>query len=280
VRADCSRLLDGLAGAGRAELRRELAGPLAVAAVARVLGLRDVNAATVLGWYSTIVGAVSAITAGEPVDPAAGCAVAELAAAVGVSIGAEHHSLLAGAVRPAGELTEAEAVSNAAVLMFGGIDTTEAMIANLLWLLLSDRTRWQAVLADRGLVPVAVEESLRLEPAAAVVDRYSTTAVELAGARIGERELVRVSITGANRDPTVFADPNSFRLDRPKLACQLAFARGPHFCLGMELARVQATAVLEQLLDRLPGARLDPTDQPGPRGLVFRKPAEVWVRWD
>ena len=91
--------------------------------------------------------------------------------------------MLAGAAG-AGPLTEAEAISNAAVLMFGGIETTEGMIANAMLHLLSSPAELEMVLADRGLIPAAVEESLRLEPAAAVVDRYATRDTRLGQARI------------------------------------------------------------------------------------------------
>ena len=73
-----------------------------------------------------------------------------------------------------GELDPGEVVSNAAVIMFGGIETTEGMILNAVWYLLHRPDLFAAVVDDPGLVPAAVEESLRLEPAAAVVDRYAT----------------------------------------------------------------------------------------------------------
>ena len=71
--------------------------------------------------------------------------------------------------------------------MFGGIETTEGMIANAAWHLLRHPPELKLVLADRGLVPAAVEESLRLEPAAAVVDRYATRDTRLRGAGTGRR---------------------------------------------------------------------------------------------
>ena len=68
--------------------------------------------------------------------------------------------------------------------MFGGIETTEGMIANAAWHLLGHRDQLDLVRADPGLLPQAIEESLRLEPAAAVVDRYATRDVELGGAAV------------------------------------------------------------------------------------------------
>ena len=118
-----------------------------------------------------------------------------------------------------------------------------------------------------------------MEPAATLVDRYATRAVDLAGASISVGDLVTVSLAGANRDPTVFVDPDRFDVSRPNLNLQLAFVRGPHTCLGLHMARLQTIAAVEAVLDLLPCVRLDDDFQPA-RGLVFRKPAAVPVTWD
>jgi hypothetical protein len=120
-------------------------------------------------------------------------------------------------------------VSNAAVLMFGGIETTEGMIVNAIRHLLGEPEAVALVLDDADLLPNAIEESIRLEPAAAVVDRYATCDVELASARIRCGDLVSVSIAGANRDPAVFADPSQFNIRRANVRLNLAFALGPHW---------------------------------------------------
>jgi cytochrome P450 len=88
-----------------------------------------------------------------------------------------------------------------------------------------------------------------------------------------------VSLCGANRDPAVFPDPDRFDLNRPNARQHLAFAVGPHFCIGAQLARLEATAALAALL-RLPGLRLDPDRPSSPHGLVFRKPPSLHVCWD
>jgi cytochrome P450 len=177
-----------------------------------------------------------------------------------------------------GSLTQAETISNAAVLMFGGIETTEGMIANAMLHLLSHPDQLDLVLADRALIPAAVEESLRLEPAAAVVDRYATADTLLGGTRIRAGDQVTVSITAANRDPAVFGEPDSFDVRRPNAARHLAFAHGPHFCIGAHLARLEAQVAIQTLLARLP--RLTEAGPSAPRGLVFRKPPDLRVRWD
>lgn len=154
------------------------------------------------------------------------------------------------------------------------------MICNAVFCLGSQPGAFQIVAEDLDLVPGAVEESLRMEPAAAVVDRYATREVEVAGVAIARRDLVRVSITAANRDPAAFADPDRFDLWRPDAARHLAFARGPHFCIGAHLARLETVTAVVTLVSRLPSLRLDPDHPAQVRGLVFRKPADLRVHWD
>jgi cytochrome P450 len=169
-------------------------------------------------------------------------------------------------------------ISNAAVMLFGGIETTDGMIANAVLHLLAQPDQLGLVRADPSLLPNAIEESLRLEPAAAVIDRYATADTQLAGAAIRRGDLVRVSIAGANRDPATFPDPDRFDVRRDNAQRHLAFAHGPHVCIGMHLARLEAHTAVERLLRRLPNLRLE---RPvAPRGLVFRKPPALDVHWD
>lgn len=299
TRAETSRLVSAIEPHGAAELRRAVAGPLAVAVMAEVLGLGQADPGTILTWYDGIVAAVQAEGAAAGRDRAADraadgaadqaasvaaggtAAFGELAASLREVI-AGGGSLLAEVTGPlaAAPLAEAEAISNAAVLMFGGIETTEGMIANALLHLLSSAAQLALVLADPGLVPAAVEESLRLEPAAAVVDRYATVDTRLGHAAIRAGDQVTVSIAGANRDPAVFAGPDVFDMRRASAGRHLAFAHGPHFCLGAHLARLEAQVAVGTLLARLPRLRLDPCYPSAPRGLVFRKPPALRVRWD
>jgi cytochrome P450 len=180
---------------------------------------------------------------------------------------------------PATGLSTSEVVSNAAVLLFGGIETTEGMISNVILHLLRHPDQLALVRADPGIIPAAVEESVRLEPAAAVVDRYATRDVRIGAAAIGRGDLVTVSLAGAGRDPAVFAAPDTFDIRRPNARAHLAFAHGPHFCLGAHLARLEAQAAVRAVL-RLPGLRLDPDQPSAPRGVVFRKPPSLAVQWD
>src|SRR5262249_45698890 len=198
TRAETGRLVSAIAPHGAAELRRATAGPLAGAGMAQVLGLGQVDPAQVLAWYDGIVAAVQAEAAAQAgtaaqagaaadrpgistagADPAGAAAFAELVASLRdvIDRGGRDGALLAEVVRPAGAagpLTGEEAISNAAVLLFGGIETTEGMIANAVLHLLSSPAQLALVRAEPGLVSAAVEESLRLEPAAAGGGPYAT----------------------------------------------------------------------------------------------------------
>jgi cytochrome P450 len=251
VADEVERLIDALEPAGRGELRRGVAGQLAAHTMMVALGLEDVGARQMLRWYEAIVDATSGLSAGRPVPEAGARAVEELRS------------------RGAGP--------NEAVLLFGGIETTEGMICNALLHLLSHDDQLELVRGDRALLGNAIEESLRLEPAAASIDRYATRKVELGGVTIADGDLVTVSLAGANRDPQTFADPDRFDVRRENAGRHLAFAAGPHVCLGMHLARLEAHTAISRLLDRLPNLRLE--HPVAPRGLVFRKPPELPARW-
>jgi cytochrome P450 len=284
--AAAARLVAELAPAGRAELRRGLAGPLAVAVVAELLGLGETEPQLILSWYDAIVGAVSDLAGQERPDRQQGRgregaeAFGMLQASLGAAMaGSDGRSMLA-AVAADGGLSTGEVVSNAAVLMFGGIETTEGMICNAVWQLLSHPGQARQVIAEPALAASAIEESLRLEPAAAVVDRYATADVTIGAAPIRRGDLVTVSLAGANRDPAFFDEPDAFDVRRANAGQHLSFARGPHFCIGAQLASLEARTAVLVLLNRLPGLRLDPERLPAPRGLVFRKPPELHVAWE
>ncbi|MEU1268728.1 cytochrome P450 [Streptomyces sp. NPDC005799] len=123
-------------------------------------------------------------------------------------------------------------------------------------LLLADRRRWERLLADPSLVPLAVEEALRFgaEPGIGV-PRYLDRPAEVAGALPPSGTTVLCSTAAANRDETVFDAPGEMRLDRSPNP-HLAFGAGPHACLGQELARTELWTVLHVLLRRLPSLEL------------------------
>ncbi len=274
---EAARLVGVITPLGAAELRTSVAGPLAVAGMQLALGLESIPVAELLAWYRGIVNAVADLTAGAAVSPVGRTSYQQLSTAVRAAI-AQRSGFLGEVLASAGELTETELVSNIAVLLFGGIETTEGMIATLMHHLLTHPEVLAQVLADATLLDAAIEESLRLEPAAAEVDRYATQDICIGQAQIRRGDLVVVSLTGANRDPQVFAEPDHFRLDRRNGRHHLAFAQGPHVCLGMHLTRLETHSAATALL-RLPGLRLTAEATP-PTGLVFRKPNRVSAAWD
>lgn len=270
ARQTADELVGQVVSNGSGDLRSDVAGPLAVAAMARVLDLRGVGVSEVLGWYGEIVDAVHAVTAGYEVPTSGLEAFAGLKQAVVRD--QDSSGLLADG---AGTLTVDEVASNVAVLLFGGVVTSESSASIAFRYLLADPGLRERLENDRSQVRTFVDETFRLEPSAAAVDRYATRAVTLDGAEISEGDLVRVSLSGANRDPAVFAAPDSLDIGRSNLAKNLTFARGPHVCLGVHLARLETVVAVEAVLDHstLVSAGDAPVD-----GLVFRAPEAVPVR--
>jgi cytochrome P450 len=278
VDAETARLVETIAAAGGGDLRFELAAPLAAHVMLVALGLESIPSDVVLGWYREIVSAVSGINLGIEPPPAAARAVEQLAAEIAAAAAeGAPPSLLRDAAEHAAGVTPEEIASNAAVLLFGGIETTEGMIATLFLDLLGHPEQLALARARPELRVNAIEESLRREPAAASIDRYATRDRELGAASVRQGDLVTVSLTAANRDPATFPDPDRFEIERANARLHLAFAQGPHVCLGMHLARLEANVALDAALARLPQLRLDPSRQASVRGLVFRKPDAVPV---
>lgn len=255
---------------GSGDLRSLIASPLAISLMTELLDLDGVDPHDILSWYREIVDAVHAVTAGGDLPASGRRAFVELGEAV--TSGAYGSEFLAPITR-ADSLTSDEVVSNVAVLLFGGIVTAESSVAIAFRFLLDDPDLLRRISNDRSLLAGFVEETLRLEPSAAAVDRYATRDVEVGGVVIGRGDLVRVSLSAANRDPGVFANPDRLDPVRENSARNLTFARGPHSCLGIHLARLEVTVAVEALLDAVPRLESDGLDPV--EGLVFRTPATV-----
>ncbi|MDX6578987.1 MAG: hypothetical protein QOJ47_536, partial [Gaiellales bacterium] len=198
VDAETARLVETIAAAGGGDLRFELAAPLAAHVMLVALGLESIPSDVVLGWYREIVSAVSGINLGIEPPPAAARAVEQLAAEIAAAAAeGAPPSLLRDAAEHAAGVTPEEIASNAAVLLFGGIETTEGMIATLFLDLLGHPEQLALARARPELRVNAIEESLRREPAAASIDRYATRDRELGAASIRQGDLVTVSLTAA-----------------------------------------------------------------------------------
>ena len=139
----------------------------------------------------------------------------------------------------------------------GGVDTTGALILNVLHELLKQGL-WDKIVADPSLIPAAIEESLRYEPPTIGMFRGVKCPVSMAGETLPEGSRVLFSLYGANRDPSRFDDPDTFRLDR-KMSSEgfhISFGSGDHFCPGAWTARMEAVSAIEILAKRLPKLRL------------------------
>ncbi|NRQ31498.1 cytochrome P450 [Nonomuraea sp. NN258] len=180
-----------------------------------------------------------------------------------------------------GRLTEKLILGTSKALLVAGHETTANMIGKMAALLLADRARWEALLADRALVRPAVEEVLRFDANPGFgMPRYLSEEVEVAGEILPKGTTVICSMAAANRDERQFEQAERMSLDRSPNP-HVAFGVGPHSCLGQALARVELQTVLEVLLARLPALELAvPADELRRReGLVVGGLVAVPVRW-
>ena len=284
--------------AGRADLRARIARPLSVRSICRVLGLPEDDGPTLLAWYDRFAAALENF-AGDPVVRAAGKeAAAEFSDYVMPFLRGERpvpdDSLIATLRDDTDPLTKTEMVANLLLVLFGGIETTESMIGNAFWAVLSHPEVAQRVTAEcsgggpagsgggparDGLLSGVIEESMRWEPAVQSCMRFATEDVEIRGVRIARGETVHCLLGAANRDPAHFPDPDRFDPGRHNARDHLAFGAGRHFCLGASLARIEAEQALARVFAGLPGLRLDAERPARPYGHEFRTPPTVWVRW-
>ena len=249
---EVAHLLDRLAAAPSPELRSGLAAPLATAAMGAALGLHGLEVGQVLAWYRAIVAGVEAVSRGGDPPPAARQAVAAIRDHVQRTLQGPPGDTVLSAAAAGGGADPGRLSADLAILLFGGVDTAESMTGIAAHHLLTHPDALEQVRADPALLAGAIQESLRLEPAATRVDRYATTDAELAGARIRAGDLVIVCLSAANRDPDVFSDPDRYDIRRDNAADHLAFAIGPHHCLGVHLTTLQTTLALGMLLERFP----------------------------
>jgi cytochrome P450 len=176
-------------------------------------------------------------------------------------------------------LTTAELRANVSLLFAAGHETTVNLIGNGLLLLLRYPDQWKLLRENPSLIPNAIEEILRFESPVQAVARTVAEPVELSGVALGPPAIVIALAGAANRDPEVFNDPDRFDITRQDLR-PLSFGGGIHFCLGAQLARIEAAVVFETLLRRLPNLRLAEPGRPKWRSsFTLRGLAELPVTW-
>jgi cholest-4-en-3-one 26-monooxygenase len=152
-------------------------------------------------------------------------------------------------------LTRAEFSSFFMLLLVAGNETTRNLISGGMLALIEHAGERARLMADRALLPTAIEEMLRWVSPVNVFQRAATVDTELHGQRIREGERIALFYPSANRDETVFENPETFDITR-RPNDHLAFGIGPHFCLGANLARLEIRVMFEELLRRLPDVEL------------------------
>jgi cytochrome P450 len=274
-------LLSELAPKGACELARDFAAPFAIGAAGDILGLSLDDVPKIQGFYDAFAGAM--VYDGDP-EPqrragAARAALDEILLGELARVRETPDASITSAVanEPAVELSDEEVAAQLRVVLFGAIETVESMVVNTVLLLLQHSEELAAVQAEADLLPNAIEEALRLIPPVAFIERWTPAPATLGGIELGTGEFIGVSTLACNRDPDVFPDPLRFDVRRENARHHLAFSFGLHYCLGVNMARLQGAAAVGGLLERLPGLEL--VSAPEPHGFAFRRPAEVRLAW-
>jgi cytochrome P450 len=280
IGATIAELIDAFASDGRADLIPQLTFPFPVRVIARVLGLPEADWPRFLRLSTDLIAVMRnwdrAVAAGRELRGY----FAEIIADRRRHPRDDLVSQLIEAEVDGHRLSDDEIYPFLLLLLPAGAETTYRSSSNLLFGLLSDPGQLAAVRADRDLVPQAIEEALRWETPALTVARTATQDVDLGGVPIPSGSLVAVSLGAANRDPERYAEPDAFDIFREDTQ-HLSFGDGAHKCLGMHLARLEMRLLLNAVLDRLPGLRLDPAfDDVHIHGMLFRSPPNLPVLFD
>ena len=174
------------------------------------------------------------------------------------------------------KLTDEAIFSFLRLLLPAGLETTYRSSGNLLYLLLTHRDQFDAVVADHELIGPAIEEGLRYETPLTTVQRYATADAEVAGVAIPAGSVIDVCIGSANRDGHRWERSEEFDIFRKRVP-HLSFAAGEHTCMGLHLARMETRVAVECLLDRLSDIHLITEADPHIHGQPFRSPTAIPV---
>ena len=280
IGATVSELIDAFAGDGHADLIPQLTFPFPVRIIARILGLPESDWPRFLRLSTELISVMRnwdrAMAAGRELRGY----FAELIADRRRHPREDLVSHLIEAEVGGRRLSDDEIYPFLLLLLPAGAETTYRSSSNLLFGLLSNPDQLHAVRADRDLMPQVIEEALRWETPLLTVARTAAEDVELGGVRVPAGGFVAISLGAANRDPARYPDPDAFDIYR-KDKQHISFGDGAHKCLGIHLARLEMRVLLNAVLDRLPGVRLDPgATDPHIHGLLFRSPPNLPVRFD
>jgi cytochrome P450 len=275
------RVIGGLRGLRGAELREAFAAPIALQTIARVIGLPERLDAQLRRWYDVFADALMNYTHDAGTRTRAHAAARAFRDAIVPRLGApdeSERSLLASLASAHPRLLDdTEIGSNALIILFGGIETTEGLIANALWALFQHPEALQRARENDDDLARCIEESLRWEPAVQTCTRYAAASCVLHGAEIAEGSVVQCMIGAMNRDPVHYAHADRYDPWRKESLAHTAFGFGRHFCLGAALAKVEAQVALRSLWHAFPDLQFDAARSAPPHGHEFRKARAVVV---
>ena len=280
VQDEARQLASAVADLGSVDLRPALAQPLSLRTMGAVLGIPREDLDEVYTWYQNFAESLANFEADAETRERGQTAARQMSEYLAERLAyAGDDGTLIGALSRGERVTREEAVRNLLVILFGGIETTESMILNALWALLTHPRALADLESKRITHADAIEESLRWEPAVQSLTRHTTKSARLLDVDLDEGETIQCMIGGANRDPARFERPDEFLPGRSDVRGHLSFGLSSHFCLGAALARCETEAALSAVFGELEGVELDETRPSAPRGYEFRKPSELWVYW-
>ncbi|MGH9280848.1 MAG: cytochrome P450 [Acidimicrobiales bacterium] len=280
-------LLDPVVEKGEMELVADLAHPLPVAVICELLGVPAFDREL----FRRLTSQASRLLDGGALDPASeqmGIVAAMQLVQYFTDLveerrpnAAEGDDLLSAMIAAEEEgdrLSHQELVTTATLLFVAGHETTSNLIGNAMLALLRNPDELARLRDDPGLIRTAVEEFLRYDSPVQFTARITTEPVEVGGQSLPAGEQVIVVVGAANRDPAQFPDPDRLDVGRADNR-HLAFAGGPHFCLGASLARMEAQLAINTMLRRLPGLELVTTAPAYREHFVLRGVEELWLRF-
>jgi cytochrome P450 len=284
IRTAAAELIEGFRSAGRVELRGAFARRLPVQGILIACGLPLSAEARIRQWYDSFEAALVNFTRDSAVQLRAQRDVAAFHELLDVRMrtaGPLDASLLAGLVNaPADSRLAADEIKrNLSIILFGGISTVEALILNALWALFEHPHVLGLLRTDSSLLPQVLDETIRWLSPVQSATRHVVLDCEFAGVQLAAGATVNCMLGAANRDPSVFPDPDRFDIERANLRRHLGFATGAHSCAGFNLAKAEARIAIEELLKSLPKLTIVESDSGPLRGYEFRQPAALTVRW-
>lgn len=252
LRSVAERLAGGFATVGRAEAVHELALPMVGASIAIAFG-RPQDADELTGWGTE---SWETLADGRRDGSRLERYLERVFAEADDHPGDDAFSLVARAQVEGRRLTHDERHGIGNLILAGGRDTVIGLIAGAMWHLAVARGERIRLAADPGRIPAAVEELLRFLSPLAAIERVATEDISGPWGRAHGGDVVLLGFAAANHDKTVFTDPGTINLDRSPNP-HVAFGNGPHTCIGVHLARLEARVFLEALLSVVPGWQLD-----------------------